>query len=74
MALTFNNGGRVKAQFEIAPEAYLIISVSSTLKPINIYLVCFSTSLLLSHVMDVFDVSYVFSEPGKCLSGHSKRF
>ncbi|KAK7369529.1 hypothetical protein VNO80_11568 [Phaseolus coccineus] len=26
VALTFNNGGRVKAQFEIAPEAYLIIS------------------------------------------------
>lgn len=30
LALSFSNGWRAKSQFEIPPEAYLIISVSAT--------------------------------------------
>lgn len=38
LTLSFTNGGRVKPQFEIPPEAYLIISVSS--KFIKLFYVC----------------------------------
>lgn len=44
LALSFTNGGRVKTQFEIPPEGYLIISVSSNLQvsPIicNMHFMC----------------------------------
>lgn len=47
LVLSFSNGGKIRSQFEIPPEAYLIISVSSIT---FLHFLCLLTAIGTFHV------------------------
>jgi hypothetical protein len=77
LALSFINGGKAKIQFELPPEAYLIISVI----PVPSFLVSVATlcqnSKLTNNMLSLSLSLYIYiyiqmPVQGKCLLGNSK--